>query len=81
MKSKTSIIVLVIVVLGIIAWFTYQRSADPARAIMVAPDPVANELKQTSKSDEVAAIETDLDASDLSDLGAGLEAIDASSTN
>ena len=74
-----SLIVIILIVVGGIYFLLERTSTSPAELIETPPteDSLAAELSVQSDSNEIAAIEADLDATDLDALDDELKEIDA----
>lgn len=72
------IVIIVIIVGGLYFWGT--RTTAPVEEGVTPPeipmaDPIGDALRNTSDSDELNAIEADLDATDINGIDAGVNAI------
>lgn len=70
MKSRTWLIILIIVALGVIAWFVYSY-----RNVLISSG-AKQELEVRGTSDEVADIEKDLNTTPLEGLNSELSDIE-----
>lgn len=69
------IVIIVIIVGGLYFWGT--RSTTPTDEGIDTPpaDPIGDAFNQTSESDELGAIEADLNATDINGIDAGVNTI------
>lgn len=71
------VIILVLLLGGFYFWWTQFRGTDmTAEEILNQADPALQALEQQDTSDEIAAIEADLEATDLEGLDAELDLIE-----
>lgn len=69
-KELLSAFIIVVIALGA-GYMIYKKSSQPAPAPVnnVSADPVVNTISTQSDSDEVGAIEADVNATDFSTIG------------
>jgi uncharacterized protein HemX len=74
----TIIIIVLLVVAGGYVWFTREpmASQNPDETILNMPDETLNSLNQQTSSDELNAIEADLNNTDLNNLGSDFGTIE-----
>jgi len=75
----STIIIVVIILIGAVYLFTSREPAPTMtpEEIVASPDAQMEALLEQSTSDDITAIEEDLDTTDLEGLDAELEAIEA----
>ena len=71
-------IILIILLLALGGYYFFMQTKYGAdKSLKQAEDPQTEALKQTSSSDEVVAIESDLEATDLGNIESDLSTIEA----